>query len=453
MKLVAALSLCFLACTARALDTDDLLDRVDTALSMAAFQDNVRLRLSGTIDLEGYHFQQPAPGLIDSNIDNLFNPRLTLFLDAQIGSQVYVFVQSRLDRGFDPSDHGAQVRLDEYALRFTPWKDGRFTLQVGKFATVVGNWVPRHLPWENPFINAPLVYENVTAVSDKVAPRSASYFVYRFQGEKYEFNPVIWGPSYASGVSVSGRLGMFDYAGEMKNSSLSSRPESWNITSIGFEYPSFAARLGFRPNQAWNFGVSMADGVYLRPEAEPTLPPGRNIGDYRELVLGQDAGFAWHHLQLWAEVYEARFEIPRVGNADTLAYYFEAKYKFTPQLFGALRWNQQIFGSIDDGRRAQSSLGPGPCPHRRCDWIPFHLAHPAQVAIQLSARNDGPARRQPPAGCAVHRPLLEIERKLRKVTRLLPLQYRFQREYGLMVECCDFPWLLAIPPMRMLANP
>src|SRR6476659_1427180 len=183
MKLIAALSLCFLACTALALDTDDLLDRVDAALSMTAFQDNVRLRLSGTIDVEGYHFQQPAPGRIDSHIDNLFNPRLTLFLDAQIGSQVYVFVQSRLDRGFDPSDHGAQVRLDEYALRITPWDDGRFTLQVGKFATVVGNWVPRHLSWENPFINAPLIYENVTAVSDKVAPSSAGYFVYRFYGD------------------------------------------------------------------------------------------------------------------------------------------------------------------------------------------------------------------------------------------------------------------------------
>src|SRR6267378_5550400 len=232
MKLVAALTLCFLACTGRALGTDDLLDRVDAALSMAAFQDNVRLRLSGTIDLEGYHFQQPAPGLIDSNIDNLFNPRLTLFLDAQIGSQVYAFVQSRLDRGFDPSDHGAQVRLDEYALRFTPWKDGRFTLQVGKFATVVGNWVPRHLSWENPFINAPLVYENVTAVSDKVAPSSAHYFVYRYYGDRYAYNPVIWGPSYASGVSISGRLGQFDYAAEMKNSALSSRPESWSVTEV-----------------------------------------------------------------------------------------------------------------------------------------------------------------------------------------------------------------------------
>src|SRR5437588_12885156 len=170
MKLVAALSLCFLACIARALDTDELLDRVDAALSMAAFQDNLRARLSGTIDVEGYHFQQPAPGLINSKIDNLFNPRLTLFLDAQVGPQIYFFAQARLDRGFDPSVHGAQIRLDEYALRLTPWDDGRFTHQVGKFATVVGNWVPRHLSWENPFVNAPLPYENVTPLEDKSAP-------------------------------------------------------------------------------------------------------------------------------------------------------------------------------------------------------------------------------------------------------------------------------------------
>ena len=350
MKPIAALSLCFLACTARALDTDDLLDRADTALTVAAFQDNVRLRLSGTIDVEGYHFQQPAPGLIDSNIDNLFNPRLTLFLDAQIGSQVYVFVQSRLDRGFDPSDRGAQVRLDEYALRFTPWEDGRFTLQVGKFATVVGNWVPRHLSWDNPFINAPLVYENVTPISDKAAPGSPYYFVQGFDpADKSEWNPVIWGPSYASGVSVSGRLGQFDYAAELKNSSLSSRPESWSVTHVGFDNPDFSARVGFRPSQMWNFGLSASDGAYFRPEAQATLPPGRDIDDYRELVLGQDASFAWHHLQLWAEFYEARFQVPGVGDADTFAYYFEAKYRITPQLFGAVRWNQQLFGTVSDG--------------------------------------------------------------------------------------------------------
>src|SRR2546427_6770658 len=208
MKL-RVLSLCAFACTACAFDIDDFFDQLDTALTASAFQDNLRVRLSGTVDLEIYHFEQPAPGLIDSSIDTLFNPRLTLFLDAQVGSHIYFFSQSRLDRGFDPSDNGAQIRLDEYALRVTPWDDGRLTLQIGKFATVVGNWIPRHLSWENPFINAPLVYENITAVGDKSAPASPQDFVRSFEANaKYEFNPVIWGPSYASGVSVSGRLGM-----------------------------------------------------------------------------------------------------------------------------------------------------------------------------------------------------------------------------------------------------
>ena len=194
MKLLRALILCLFAGSASALDLDDFLDRLDTELTVSAFNDNLRARLSGTIDLEIYHFQQPAPGLINSEIDNLFNPRLTLFLDAQLGSQIYFFAQSRLDRGFDPSDEGAQVRLDEYALRFTPWDDGRFNLQAGTFATVVGNWIPRHLSWENPFINAPLIYENVTPIRDKSAPYSALDFIY--------------GPSYYDKVRVqSGNLG------------------------------------------------------------------------------------------------------------------------------------------------------------------------------------------------------------------------------------------------------
>jgi hypothetical protein len=350
MKPFGVLILCLLACTARAFEVDDYFDRLDSALTVPAFNDNLRARLSGTMDIEAYQFQQPAPGLIDSKTDSLFNPRLTLFLDAQLGSQIYFFAQFRLDRRFDPSNHGAQVRLDEYALRLTPWEDGRFSLQIGKFATVVGNWVPRHLSWENPFINAPLLYENLTAVSDKAAPRSPIDFVRGFEpSDKAEYNPVIWGPSYASGVSVSGRLGQFDYAAEMKNSSLSSRPESWSLTEVTFSDPAFSGRVGFRPGQAWNFGLSASDGAYFRSESESTLPRGRDIDDYREIVLGQDASFAWHHLQLWAEFYEARFQVPRVGDADTFAYYFEAKYKFTPQLFGALRWNQQLFGTVSDG--------------------------------------------------------------------------------------------------------
>src|SRR5881397_2731364 len=93
---------CVFPCTACAFDIDDVFDRLDNALAVSLFQDNLRVRLSGTLDLEFYNFEQPAPGLIDSRTDNLFNPRLTLFVDAQLGAQVYFFAQTRVDRGFDP---------------------------------------------------------------------------------------------------------------------------------------------------------------------------------------------------------------------------------------------------------------------------------------------------------------------------------------------------------------
>ena len=172
--------------------------------------------------------------------------------------------------------------------------------------------------------------------------------------EEYRDVPVIWGPSYASGAAVFGAVGRFDYALEVKNTSLSSRPETWSPTETQWQNPTVSGRLGYRPDEMWTLGFSASAGTYLQPSAGPTLAPGAGLGQYQEVVLGQDVGFAWHHVQLWAEVYEARFEIPQVGDADTQAYYVEAKYKFSPQLFGALRWNQQLFSTL------AGAAAPGP---------------------------------------------------------------------------------------------
>ena len=335
----------------------EILDRLDSALSLSLFQDRVRLRASGLLDLEYYNFPQPPPGLIFAEGHHLFNPRLSLFLDAQIGAQLYFFAQSRADRGFDPDDNGPRTRLDEIALRWTPWEDGRFNLQAGKFASVVGNWVTRHLSWDNPFVNAPLPYENITQIEDRGAPTSAQDFARGIEDAPHEYNPVIWGPSYGTGVMTSGRVGRFDYAAEVKNSALSSRPETWDSLDLGFAHPTVSARVGLRPDPAWNLGLSASRGPYFRAEAGPTLPVGRGVGDYRQTVIGQDISYALHHFQLWAEFYESRFEVPRVGDADIFVYYLEGRYKFTPQLSGALRWNQQFFGDVPDGAGGQVPWG------------------------------------------------------------------------------------------------
>ena len=47
--------------------------------------------------------------------------------------------------------------------------------------------------------------------------------------------------------------------------------------------------------------------------------------------------------------------MPNVGDADTVAYYIEAKYKITTQLFAAVRWNQQCFGEVPNGAGGETS--------------------------------------------------------------------------------------------------
>ena len=92
------------------IQAQDFLDRVDEALTFTGFNNNVRTRVSGTLDLEGYAFSGPAPGLIRTTSDALFNPRLSVFIDAQLGPAVYVFTQTRVDRGFDPSGPVSKTR-------------------------------------------------------------------------------------------------------------------------------------------------------------------------------------------------------------------------------------------------------------------------------------------------------------------------------------------------------
>ena len=383
---------------------DDLLDRLDESLTFATADAEVRARFSGLLDIEGYHFSQPAPGFIFTEGHNLFNPRLSLYFDAQLGSHIYVFLQSRLDRGFDPAASSADMRLDEYAVRWTPWDDARFNVQVGKFATVVGNWVGRHQSWDNPFINAPLIYENVTPIYDAEVPSSRGTFLEGITEIKYDYNPVIWGPSYATGIAISGSLDEFDYAFEWKNSPLSSRPSSWNMRTSDFDHPTLSGRVGYRPDAAWNLGVSASEGAYFLDKVEDELPPGRSMNDYKEIVLGQDISFAWHHWQLWAEFYEARFQVPRAGNADVFGWYVEAKYKFNPQLFGAVRWNQQLYDTVtndvggsqkwgNDIWRIDAALGWRFTPHTQVK-LQYSLQHEDKakrtfgnlVALQLTVR-------------------------------------------------------------------
>ena len=334
------------------------LDTLDTTLSLKSRNGLFRSDLTGLLDLEGYYVDQRPPGLLYDD-ESFFNYRLTFFLDTSFGPHLYSFVQARLDEGFNPGESDFEARLDEYLLRWTPWNDSRVNLQFGKFATVVGSWVQRHDSWQNPLITAPMPYDTMTVITDENPPATPADFLARrgMPDQKDAWRPVIWGPVYATGWGAFGTFGKFDYAFDLKNAALSSNPYEWKLNDSLWQYSTVSGRLGFRPSPAWNHGASFSVGPYLSPDAGADLPPGQSIRDYDQITFGYDLSYAWHRWQLWGEVFVSRFEVPNVGNANVLTYYLEAKYKITSGLFAAARWNQQFFGTVNNGASGQEGWG------------------------------------------------------------------------------------------------
>ena len=111
------------------------------------------------------------------------------------------------------------------------------------------------------------------------------------QYDKRAWLPVIRGPAYTSGFSVSGVVRRIEYALEFKNASISSRPYVWDLDTRGFADPTWSGHVGFRPDAAWRLGASASHGPYLisHPGLPAALPPGQNRDDYKQFTLVFDA--------------------------------------------------------------------------------------------------------------------------------------------------------------------
>ena len=341
-----------LACKSNLSAQGDPLAWIDDRLFYESPDGRIAADFSGHVDLEGYAWNGQPQGLLFER-DDFFNPRLSLFADVELGESIYIFTQARYDRGFDPGAQVNDFRFDEYFIRFTPPEHQRLSLQFGKSATIFGNWVERHFTWQNPFITAPLPYENVTIITDHLGPGGPAAFLGRLNvaDNKPAWVPIIWGPAYTSGGTVFYSLDRLHFAASVKNNSISSRPKFWDAVNQGWGHPTYTTHLGFTPNAAWDVGSSFSYGPYLVSGAElfPTFPAGYDRGSFNQITLGTDVRYSWRHFELWSELILSRFQVPNVGNADTLSWYVETRYKFTPKLFAGLRWNQQLFDSVPDG--------------------------------------------------------------------------------------------------------
>lgn len=334
---------------------DEGLDRFGDALRFEVPGAQLGGRLSGTLDLEAYAFQQPPQTLLYTEGKRLFNPRLSLFADVAAGEALYAFVQVRADRGFDPSDERLELRLDEYAVRLTPFSQRVWSLQLGKFATVVGSWARHHRSWEDPFITAPVPYGTLTPMWDGSPARSFEVVRHwaHFPPSKPTYEdferqvPLIWGPSYTTGAALMARFEHLSLDLELKNAAVSSRPESWDPSAGQWRHPSVGGRIGYSPSPTWSFGFSFSGGAYLVPRALAGEGGPYGVSDYKQYLAGSDVTFAHHHLQVRAELIANRFEVPGVGGLDAMAGYVEGAYRFSPAFSAAVRWGALWYERVE----------------------------------------------------------------------------------------------------------
>ena len=338
------------SCAAADASAQDFLDALGEKLAYTSDDGQVQAVLSVIADLTLFAAERPAQGLLVTSGDLFLAPRMSAFLDVQLGKRVLMHGQMRADRGFDPGDEpGGQVRLDEYFLQYRASAAEELSLRAGKYPSVFGSWTPRSLAWDNPLITAPNAYSNLLPITHNAAPRSVAIFAARrdMAANKSTWVPIIWGPSYGTGAAALGRVNTFDYALEIKNVSLSSPPETWDAIDNGSQArPTATVRLGFQPAPEWTLGTSFSRGPYLQETAQASLPAGTGDNDFQQMTWGLDAGYAHRDWQVWSELIHATFDVPRVGQVGVLSGYIETKYKITPQFWTALRVNQSWFGDI-----------------------------------------------------------------------------------------------------------
>lgn len=362
---------------------DQWMDDLSSNLAYSSSNGTFRGALSGTIDLEYHSFEGSPPSLIDTEDSSIFQPRTTLFFDLQSGSRLYGFVQARIDRGFDPAEQDLEMRFDEYLLRYTHWDDGRLNLQAGKFSTVTGQWFKRHISWRNPFINAPMIYDQVTLLSDRrIYP---SPFPARNTADRRLslYNPLVWGPVYATGAAASGQLAKFEWAIELKNAALTSHPDYWTLDEKDFDDNTFSARVAWRPELPWTFGLSASQGAYLGAWVEGA---GNWYSDnLKQTAYIADVSYERRHFQFWSEFIYSEFELLGGVNARSTAYFLEGRYKFKPMLSGALRFNQQFFSDIV---RSGVNAGPWGEEQIRLDLaLTYRFSAYSQLQIEVDLRD------------------------------------------------------------------
>jgi len=306
------------------------------------------IEIRGLLDLvASEHSQAQALNTLARGDSPFDSYGVRLFVNGRASDHLAVYSQFVLRDATTPYVDGAYVL-------WSPWETHDAHVLAGKIPWAIGTYAPRTYSNKNPLIGAPLIYQYHTSLVWYALPANADMLIHAAGTGQYGVNyfgaPMSRGMAIVDdsywdvGVTVTGSERPLEYALGVTSGTpgwaTPGQDENSGKTVLG--------RLGLAPLPILRVGVSGAYGPYLVDELQSTLPPGKNVNDYRQELAMADAEILVGHLELRGEGAWNIWQTPTLGDLHVRAGYAEAKYALPFGAYLAGRFDRMRFGEIAD---------------------------------------------------------------------------------------------------------
>jgi len=272
--------------------------------------------------------------------------RLDLFSDAIVTDNITFLSNFRMLQDQVP-------HIDLLAIRASDIGETGISLQAGQIDIPFGNLGEQRFPKQNPFFDLPLMNEHITSLcaSDyKVWTLNPEYQIAR------DGVSLLDQGLYDLGVKAYGSIGIFDYGIAIINGMIST---TGTYSPNGLDSHNGigkVVRLAVTPAAGLTFGVSYAEGPYMKDESEsidfsggtPDTSAfyGKSPDSYLQHIAGGDISFSLGHFSFDGEAVDNSWDYLNSIRLKALSYSATAQYAFTPRISGALRAGGISFNSV-----------------------------------------------------------------------------------------------------------
>lgn len=311
---------------------------------------NIKILIKGQINYSIFAEVTATEGdniSIDNNNrgDNPFNAiRAKLFVGSQITDKIGVFSKFLVDDGAS-SSYGDKIRIEGLYFLFNI--NDYFKIKIGKVPVNIGNFPERSYMERTALIGSPLFYQYRTSipVNRLVSPQE----ILSLRGTHSGAN-IVYEACWPEGIEFFSNYKKVEYKFAINRTAYANMRAN---TNNGYE---FAGRFGLRPVVGLRFGVGYAYSPYLNGDAT-NIPAGKKVEDYVAKIYCADFEYSYAYFEFYAEwlreYYSQTYNNTQYYGSYKKdmyvdAYYIEGKYKLTPRIYAAGRFDQLLFSNIID---------------------------------------------------------------------------------------------------------